>query len=172
MSTFSWAVLCLRASFTLFSVAMARIMGSPVSFFDTTPMGRIVSRLTKDVAALDSQTYQLFDSVRSFIASFWVSHVPSSSSRLRSPLSVQSAWFSTSSRIWVSSSCRCSSSTRLHCRSIGKAIDGWTDYSLINVAGRTRLRSSDSRAFSAPTCSLPILRPWTVSRRFGRRGKR
>ncbi|KAH7104385.1 cadmium ion transporter [Auriculariales sp. MPI-PUGE-AT-0066] len=62
MCTFSWAIIALRASYALFAMALSRVMSSPVSFFDTTPMGRIVSRLTKDVAALDSQLWNLFDS--------------------------------------------------------------------------------------------------------------
>ncbi|EJD45474.1 cadmium ion transporter [Auricularia subglabra TFB-10046 SS5] len=61
VASFTWAIVALRASFALFSGALKHVMGSPVSFFDTTPMGRIVSRLTKDVAQLDSQLWQLFD---------------------------------------------------------------------------------------------------------------
>jgi ABC-type multidrug transport system fused ATPase/permease subunit len=67
-SSMSWAILALRASSVLFGNALGRVLGSPVSFFDTTPLGRIVSRLTKDVAALDSQLWQLFDHVRNIIS--------------------------------------------------------------------------------------------------------
>ncbi|EJD40251.1 cadmium ion transporter [Auricularia subglabra TFB-10046 SS5] len=61
IASFTWAIAALRASFALFSGALEHVMGSPVSFFDTTPMGRIVSRLTRDVAELDMQLWQLFD---------------------------------------------------------------------------------------------------------------
>ncbi|KDQ12205.1 hypothetical protein BOTBODRAFT_57028 [Botryobasidium botryosum FD-172 SS1] len=52
------------ASLTLFGRALSAVLGSPMSFFDTTPIGRIMSRLTKDIDTLDFQlpdaAYQLF----------------------------------------------------------------------------------------------------------------
>ncbi|KAJ7284389.1 multidrug resistance-associated ABC transporter [Mycena rebaudengoi] len=51
---FSFTLLALVASTNLFKVALGSILHSPSSFFDTTPMGRIVSRLVKDVDTLDN----------------------------------------------------------------------------------------------------------------------
>ncbi|KAF5360296.1 hypothetical protein D9758_009166 [Tetrapyrgos nigripes] len=44
----------LNGSFKLFRTAFNRVLRSPVSFFDTTPMGRIQSRLSKDQDTLDT----------------------------------------------------------------------------------------------------------------------
>ncbi|RLN48167.1 hypothetical protein BBJ29_000290 [Phytophthora kernoviae] len=43
----------LRASQSLFQNLLARILRAPTSFFDTTPTGRIVNRLSKDVYTVD-----------------------------------------------------------------------------------------------------------------------
>ncbi|KAL4093934.1 hypothetical protein PRIC1_011364 [Phytophthora ramorum] len=43
----------LRASKSLFQDLLARILRAPTSFFDTTPTGRIVNRLSKDVYTVD-----------------------------------------------------------------------------------------------------------------------
>ncbi|KDQ09674.1 hypothetical protein BOTBODRAFT_137615 [Botryobasidium botryosum FD-172 SS1] len=57
------------ASLTLFRRALGSVLGSPMSFFDTTPIGRIMARLTKDIDTLDSQLpdawYQLLAQVSS-----------------------------------------------------------------------------------------------------------
>ncbi|KAK7454037.1 hypothetical protein VKT23_011548 [Stygiomarasmius scandens] len=53
--TFTFAYVNLNASFKLFRTAFMHVLRSPVSFFDTTPMGRILSRLSKDQDTLDSQ---------------------------------------------------------------------------------------------------------------------
>ncbi|KAH6893804.1 hypothetical protein BKA70DRAFT_1076717, partial [Coprinopsis sp. MPI-PUGE-AT-0042] len=45
---FSFTLACLRASLNLFRGALSGVLYAPVSFFDTTPMGRIVSRFSKD----------------------------------------------------------------------------------------------------------------------------
>ncbi|THU93933.1 multidrug resistance-associated ABC transporter [Dendrothele bispora CBS 962.96] len=53
--TFTFAIVNLSASFKLFRTAFLHVLRSPVSFFDTTPMGRVLSRLSKDQDTLDNQ---------------------------------------------------------------------------------------------------------------------
>ncbi|CDZ96790.1 Multidrug resistance-associated protein/mitoxantrone resistance protein, ABC superfamily [Phaffia rhodozyma] len=45
----------INASYNLFNAAYAGVMGTPVSWFDATPVGRIISRLSKDITTLDDQ---------------------------------------------------------------------------------------------------------------------
>ncbi|KAJ8496778.1 hypothetical protein ONZ45_g12317 [Pleurotus djamor] len=45
----------LIAGFNLFKAALSAVLKSPVAFFDTTPMGRILSRLSKDQDVLDNE---------------------------------------------------------------------------------------------------------------------
>lgn len=49
------SIIGLIASLRLFRSALKGVLHSPVSFFDTTPMGRILSRLSKDQDTLDTQ---------------------------------------------------------------------------------------------------------------------
>ncbi|KAG6889349.1 hypothetical protein C0992_005577 [Termitomyces sp. T32_za158] len=49
----SFSLMCLVGSLRLFKAALKGVLSSPVSFFDTTPMGRIQSRLSKDQDTLD-----------------------------------------------------------------------------------------------------------------------
>ncbi|KAJ4474310.1 multidrug resistance-associated ABC transporter [Lentinula aciculospora] len=44
----------IRSSLNLFASALKKVLISPVSFFDTTPIGRILSRLSKDQDKLDT----------------------------------------------------------------------------------------------------------------------
>ncbi|KAF9466008.1 multidrug resistance-associated ABC transporter [Collybia nuda] len=53
--SYAFALLGLIASLKLFRAALNGVLRSPVSFFDTTPMGRIQSRLSKDQDTLDSE---------------------------------------------------------------------------------------------------------------------
>ncbi|KAG8877682.1 hypothetical protein FRB98_006588 [Tulasnella sp. 332] len=54
----------LQAGLAMFAQAFWSVMHSPVSFFDTSPLGRIVSRLSTDIDTLDTQMmlpfYQFF----------------------------------------------------------------------------------------------------------------
>ncbi|KAG8979667.1 hypothetical protein FRB94_011257 [Tulasnella sp. JGI-2019a] len=43
------------ASYNLFNEALGGVMRSKVSWFDTTPLGRITSRMSKDITTLDNQ---------------------------------------------------------------------------------------------------------------------
>ncbi|KAE9399630.1 multidrug resistance-associated ABC transporter [Gymnopus androsaceus JB14] len=65
--SFSFAVAGLIASLNLFQTALRHVLRSPVSFFDTTPMGRIMSRLSKDQDTLDSQ---LMTTMMQFLSTF------------------------------------------------------------------------------------------------------
>merc|ERR1711865_607063 len=49
------ALFCLRASRTLHDQLVRRVMRAPLSFFDPTPLGRIVSRFSKDMYSIDSE---------------------------------------------------------------------------------------------------------------------
>ncbi|KAH6879589.1 cadmium ion transporter [Coprinopsis sp. MPI-PUGE-AT-0042] len=64
---FSFFAMGLIASLRLFKSALSGILHSPLSFFDTTPMGRILSRLTKDIETLDNELAQI---IYSFLTIF------------------------------------------------------------------------------------------------------
>lgn len=53
--SFSFYAMCLIASLRVFKAALSGVLRSPTAFFDTTPMGRILSRLSKDQDTLDSE---------------------------------------------------------------------------------------------------------------------
>ncbi|PGH03930.1 hypothetical protein GX51_03766 [Blastomyces parvus] len=44
-----------NASRSMFQKAMTRVLRAPMAFFDTTPMGRIVNRFSKDVHTMDNE---------------------------------------------------------------------------------------------------------------------
>lgn len=46
---------CIRTSRTVAHEAFDRVLHAPLSFFDTTPLGRIINRFTLDVEITDSQ---------------------------------------------------------------------------------------------------------------------
>ncbi|KAG6873113.1 hypothetical protein C0995_002776 [Termitomyces sp. Mi166 len=54
---FSFAIVIASsiASLNLFRIALTRVLYSPTSFFDTTPIGRVLSRLSKDQDTLDTE---------------------------------------------------------------------------------------------------------------------
>ncbi|KDQ53927.1 hypothetical protein JAAARDRAFT_38897 [Jaapia argillacea MUCL 33604] len=49
------SLLSLAAGFRMFKAALMAVLRSPISFFDTTPMGRIISRLSKDQDTVDTE---------------------------------------------------------------------------------------------------------------------
>lgn len=53
--SFAFALASLTASLNLFKAALSHVLRSPTSFFDTTPIGRILSRLSKDQDTLDNE---------------------------------------------------------------------------------------------------------------------
>ena len=59
----SLSILGTRSSRTLLQQAMKRVLRAPMSFFDTTPLGRITNRFAKDVDTLDNS---LTDAIRMY----------------------------------------------------------------------------------------------------------
>ncbi|KAI0746725.1 multidrug resistance-associated ABC transporter [Daedaleopsis nitida] len=53
--SFTVSQLSLTASLKMFKTAFMAVVRSPVSFFDTTPLGRIMSRLSKDQDTVDTE---------------------------------------------------------------------------------------------------------------------
>jgi ATP-binding cassette subfamily C (CFTR/MRP) protein 1 len=43
-----------KAAKTLHNAAIARVIRAPMSFFDTTPLGRIINRFSKDMDGIDN----------------------------------------------------------------------------------------------------------------------
>ncbi|TDL26292.1 multidrug resistance-associated ABC transporter [Rickenella mellea] len=54
-TSYAFCLAGLVASLNLFNAALEGVLRSPVSFFDTTPMGRITSRLSKDQGTMDTE---------------------------------------------------------------------------------------------------------------------
>lgn len=52
-----------NASRTMLQLAMTRVLRAPMSFFDTTPLGRITNRFSKDIQVMDSE---LCDAMRMY----------------------------------------------------------------------------------------------------------
>ena len=52
---FSGVLAIVRAARTLHKGLLANILKNPMSFFDTTPKGRIINRFSKDIDTLDDQ---------------------------------------------------------------------------------------------------------------------
>merc|ERR1711871_1141551 len=53
----------LTASFGLHNTLLSRILRAPMSFFDTTPIGRIISRFSGDLNTIDTELIQFLDFV-------------------------------------------------------------------------------------------------------------
>ncbi|KAJ3517101.1 hypothetical protein NLJ89_g715 [Agrocybe chaxingu] len=58
--TYAFVIMGLNASLNLYKSALAGVLDSPVSFFDTTPIGRILSRLSKDQDTIDNELPLIF----------------------------------------------------------------------------------------------------------------
>ncbi|TFK23813.1 ATP-dependent bile acid permease [Coprinopsis marcescibilis] len=65
--SFCFTLAALKASFTLGKRALQGVLRAPVSFFDTTPMGRVLSRFSKDQDTLDTDmamvSFQFFNTL-------------------------------------------------------------------------------------------------------------
>ena len=66
----SWAIalVCLAAAKSLQSEALSRVIRAPMSYFDTTLMGRLINRFSKDVDTLDNT---IPNNLRTFVAIFF-----------------------------------------------------------------------------------------------------
>ncbi|KZO98300.1 multidrug resistance-associated ABC transporter [Calocera viscosa TUFC12733] len=69
LGSFGFSLAALGASRTLYAKALITVFRAPVWFYDTTPLGRIVNRLAKDVDVMDNQLAQAFYSLLSTFAS-------------------------------------------------------------------------------------------------------
>ncbi|KAF8699270.1 Multidrug resistance-associated ABC transporter, partial [Rhizoctonia solani] len=58
MGSFAFAWAGFIASLNLFSGALSGVLGSPIKFFDTTPIGAIITRLSNDIDTLDANLPQ------------------------------------------------------------------------------------------------------------------
>ena len=67
LGSFSLALAAVFASGTLHNGMLKTILRSPMSFFDTTPLGRILNRFSKDIYTIDETVPR---SIRSFIVHF------------------------------------------------------------------------------------------------------
>ena len=67
MSAFALAIGAVIASSRLHSKLLKNVLRSPMSFFDTTPMGRVLNRFSKDIYVVDETIPR---SLRSFISTF------------------------------------------------------------------------------------------------------
>ncbi|KAG0303045.1 hypothetical protein BGZ99_002798, partial [Dissophora globulifera] len=62
-------VVCgIRASKIIYDRLLTRVLRLPMSFFDVTPMGRIVNRFSSDINAIDSQLPEEMNSMFAFIS--------------------------------------------------------------------------------------------------------
>ena len=57
----------LKAAINFHNQAFKKVLFSPVSFFDTTPLGRIINRFSKDQDSIDNS---ISDSLRMFVFTF------------------------------------------------------------------------------------------------------
>eukprot|EP00095_Tigriopus_kingsejongensis_P007287 maker-scaffold313_size211302-snap-gene-0.9 protein:Tk07287 transcript:maker-scaffold313_size211302-snap-gene-0.9-mRNA-1 annotation:"multidrug resistance-associated protein 1 isoform x4" len=57
------SIACLNAAITMHATMLQRILRSPMSFFDTTPLGRILNRFSKDIDIIDITIPQILRSL-------------------------------------------------------------------------------------------------------------
>ena len=62
MNALFLAVASIRASRTLHSQMLKNILRSPLSFFDTTPLGRVLNRFSKDIYVIDEMIPRMLGS--------------------------------------------------------------------------------------------------------------
>uniref|UniRef100_A0A0W0EY28 Putative multidrug resistance-associated ABC transporter n=1 Tax=Moniliophthora roreri TaxID=221103 RepID=A0A0W0EY28_MONRR len=67
LTSLVFAFIGLFAGFNMFNAALSAVLKSPVSFFDTTPIGRILSRLSKDQDTIDTE---LMMNLSQFLSTF------------------------------------------------------------------------------------------------------
>jgi len=53
ISTIALSLACLQAAKKIHALMLSNVFGAPMSFFDTTPLGRIANRFTKDIDTAD-----------------------------------------------------------------------------------------------------------------------
>lgn len=104
-----------NASRTMLQRAMTRVLRAPMSFFDTTPLGRITNRFSKDIQVMDNElsdamriyalTMTMIISVMVLIIVFFYYVSPTYSSTISS--STVLTFSSLSSRLSHCSSCSC-----------------------------------------------------------------
>ena len=56
-----WALFGLRCAKKIHHWFLTRVVAAPVSYFDTTPLGRLVNKFTKDMNTVDQQVHQKFE---------------------------------------------------------------------------------------------------------------
>ncbi len=65
---FTWAGIAVNAAGTLHRRMLVNVMRQPVSFFDTTPLGRILTRFAHDIDQIDSAISQTMQESFEFVA--------------------------------------------------------------------------------------------------------
>ena len=70
-----FALLIYASSRRLHSDAIYRVLHAPMSFFETTPIGRIMNRFSKDIETIDTNLASSLQAVNSSLASFFSSMV-------------------------------------------------------------------------------------------------
>ncbi|XP_014278688.1 multidrug resistance-associated protein 1 [Halyomorpha halys] len=68
ISSLTWFIGAVNAGSLLHSMLLTNIMHSPMSFFDTTPQGRILNRFSKEIDILDNNMPFTFKNCFSFVA--------------------------------------------------------------------------------------------------------
>ena len=67
LATLAMSLGGIRAAKFLHSTMLTRILRSPMSFFDTTPLGRVINRFSKDIDSIDYTFPTIIRAVMSYI---------------------------------------------------------------------------------------------------------